>query len=208
MIGVRAAALCTLLLVAASFAQSVTAAGRAGDAAPALDRVKIAEPPRPIGDFELLDQDAQPFRPAMLRGRPALVFFGFTSCPDVCPTTLGQLRRVKASANPIVRELEVVLISVDGARDTPAVMKQYLAEILPGAIGLTGDPGVVRDIAARFSAVFFKGLPDDAAGSYMVEHSSQVYLLDSQGLLRATFYNAPPDTIELVATDILRGEGP
>ncbi len=82
------------------------------------------------------------------------------------------------------------MISVDGDRDTPAVMKAYLAPLSPDFIGLTGDTRSVRKIAANFSAVFFKGLPADNSGQYLVDHTSQVYLVDTQGRLRATFFDA------------------
>ena len=89
----------------------------------------------------------------------------------------------------------VVLISVDGERDTPELMKEYLAGYSESFIGLTGDPKSVRKIAAEFKAVFFKGLPYDNAGNYQVEHTSLVYLVDSQGRLRATFLDAPVESM-------------
>ena len=79
----------------------------------------------------------------------------------------------------------VVFVSVDGERDTPAVLKQYLAGYPDNFIGLTGDPKTVRKIAAGFKAVFFKGLPYDSAGNYQVEHTSMVYLVDPEGSIRA-----------------------
>ena len=162
-------------------------------AAPA--RVIEASPPRVITDFELTSQDGQPFRLSQLRGFPVLVFFGFAHCPDICPMTLGQLQAVVSSPDPAVNQARVVMISVDGDRDTPAALKRYLALVSPDFIGLTGNPRTVRDIAAQFSAVFFQGMPADAAGNYLVEHTSQVYLLDKQGRLHSTFFNAPADVI-------------
>jgi protein SCO1 len=93
---------------------------------------------------------------------------------------------------------------VDGERDTPAVMKAFLEPLGPGFLGLTGDPRIVRDIATDFSAVFFKGMPTDAAGGYDVEHTSQVYLVDREGRLRATFYNAPVGDMVAVTRGVLR----
>ena len=87
------------------------------------------------------------------------------------------------------------MISVDGERDTPEVMKKYLAGYSDSFIGLTGDPKAVRKIAADFKAVFFKGLPYDNAGNYQVEHTSLIYLVDSQGRLRATFLDAPVESM-------------
>jgi protein SCO1/2 len=89
----------------------------------------------------------------------------------------------------------VVLVSVDGERDTPEVMKQYLAAFPESFIGLTGDPKSVRKIAAEFKAVFFKGLPYDNAGNYQVEHTSLIYLVDPEGRLRASFLDAPVESM-------------
>ena len=159
----------------------------------ATGRVLDADPPRDIADFELTDQDGQPFRLSTLKGSPVLLFFGFTSCPDVCPLTLGQLQVIAGSHDKAVREVRIVMISVDGDRDKPADMKRYLLPISSVFIGLTGNPRRVRDIAGQFSAVFFKGMSRGSAGQYLVEHTSQVYLLDRQGRLRSTFFNATVD---------------
>jgi len=123
------------------------------------------------------------------------VFFGFSHCRDVCPLTLGQLQAIVSSRDSAVNQARVVMISVDGDRDTPAALKGYLAPVSPDFIGLTGTPRRVRDIAAQFSAVFFKGMPADGDGNYQVEHTAQVYLLDKQGRLHSTFFNAPADVI-------------
>ena len=169
------------------------------------ERTQIASPPVGIKDFELTNHDGRPFRFSDLQGHSALVFFGFTNCPNVCPPTLQLMRQVKRSLQEEDLRIEGVLVSVDGERDTPAAMKAFLAPFDPEFIGLTGDPRVVRDISAAFSAVFFKGMPTDSAGGYNVEHTSQVYLVDGSGRLRATFYNAPVSDMvavsRFVATD-------
>ncbi len=162
-------------------------------AAPA--RVLEASPPKVIPDFELTTQDGQSFRLSKLLGSPVLLFFGFTNCPDVCPMTLGQLQMIARSPDKVVRQARVVMISVDGDRDKPADLKRYLDSVSPDFIGLTGDPRKVRDIAAQFSAVFFKGAPTDRSGKYLVDHTSQVYLIDRQGRLRSTFFNATVDAM-------------
>ncbi len=161
----------------------------------APSRVLEATPPRAIPDFELTDQDGKAFRLSQLRGSPVLLFFGFANCPDVCPLTLGQLQVLASSPDKAVRQARVVMVSVDGDRDKPADLKRYLAPVSPDFVGLTGDPRRVRDIAAQFSAVFFKGAPTDRSGKYLVEHTSQVYLLDRQGRLRSTFFNATVDAM-------------
>jgi protein SCO1 len=161
----------------------------------AADPAAISQAPIAIEDFELIDQDGKAFRFSQLTGRPVLVFFGYTHCPDVCPTTLTKFRLLADSEEGKTERTAFVMISIDGERDSPAVMKDYLAQISPRCMGLTGDPRAGRRIAAQFSAVFFKGLSDKPGGPYLVEHTSQVYLVDRRGRLRAGFSDASVDTL-------------
>src|SRR5688572_26887419 len=170
----------------------------ASPASPAAQdpRIQVSTALQEIADFTLTDQDGRPMRFSELRGRNALVIFGLTHCPNICP---GAIFTMKSLADSIERSGEeppaVVLISIDGERDTPEVLKKYLAGYSQSFIGLTGDPKSVRRIAAGFKAVFFKGLPYDDSGNYQVEHTSQVYLVDSEGRLRATFFDAPVESM-------------
>ena len=173
-------------------------------AATDLERVQRAYPPRPIADFELIDQFGKPRKLSSFQGAPLLVFFGFANCPDVCPTALHQLQLLMKSKDKDVQRAKVVMISVDGARDTPAVLKSYLEPVSKQFIGLTGAPQQLRGIAAQFQAVFFKGAPTDKSGGYRIDHTSQVYLLDGSGRLRATFFNAPIETMRTVTAEISR----
>ncbi len=181
---------------------STCTAASAGTEASAPDRVATTVPPKPIDDFELTNQEGNAFRFSQLRGAPALVFFGFTHCPDVCPSTLAQLALLTNSANQRLLSTTVVMISVDGDRDSPTVMKAYLAQVSPRCMGLTGDPRAVRRIAAQFSSVFFKAFPDKPGDNYAVQHTSQVYLIDRQGRLRATFFDASIDAIRRTTTAV------
>jgi protein SCO1 len=167
-------------------------------------RVRWAAAPVPLPDFRLTDAEGRAFGLADLRGRPALLFFGFTNCRNVCPATIQVLRQVQRSLRGESSALVNVFVSVDGSRDTPAVMRAYLEPYSPDVIGLTGEPADVRVLADRLSAVFFKGMPTDAHGAYDVEHTSQVYLVDAQGRLRATFYAAGADAISAAAQKVLR----
>lgn len=161
-----------------------------------LGSASAAEPgPALLGDFRLTSHEGRAFRFAELRGAPVLVVFGFTHCPDVCPLTLRKLAAVLGSDDPAASDLRVALISVDGDRDTPAVLRDYLQDLGPGFVGLTGPPSTVAPIAARFEAVFFKGLPEDKAGNYLVQHSSRVYLVDRDGRLAATLPTASAPAI-------------
>jgi protein SCO1/2 len=160
-------------------------------------RTMLIDPPRAIREFALTDQDGKPVRLSELSGAPVLVFFGFAHCPSICPAALTQLRRLELNYGRDLGGTRIVVISVDGERDTPAMLSAWLKPISPTFIGLTGPTNAVHDIAAQFSAAFFKGVKQPW-GDYLVEHNSQVFLLDAQGRLRATFFDAPVDTMAQV----------
>jgi protein SCO1/2 len=172
------------------------------------ETIRIATTPLEIEDFTLTDQEGQAFHFNSLRGRTALVFFGFTHCPSICPAAMFKLKLLSDSLREGGGPLPaVVMISVDGDRDTPAVMKAYLEPLSDRFIGLTGDPKAVRKIAAGFSAVFFKGLPADNSGNYLVEHTSQIYLIDDQGRLHATFLEASVEAMaEVTRATVARAD--
>jgi len=137
------------------------------------------------GPFRLLDQDGRIRTDRDFRGRYMLVYFGYSFCPDVCPTTLavmqGALDRLGAKANRIVP----VFVSVDPARDSPAVLKAYLANFGPRFVGLTGSPRAVARIAREYHVYYSK--QPLAGGSYAVNHSSQIYLMDPGGRFVAVY---------------------
>ncbi len=168
---------------------------------PKFDRVMTMDTPRDIGDLPMTDQNGVPKRISDLAGAPTLVFFGFTNCPDICPTTLQQLALIKSSRAKELAGLRVAFISVDGERDTPAVMKDYLKRFPAEFVGLTAPAGQVRNLALRFSAPFFKDPPKD--GEYAVQHSSRLFALDKQGKLRAEIYDASPEAITGIARALL-----
>jgi protein SCO1/2 len=127
-----------------------------------------------VSEFELTDSSGRPFTRRDLAGAPTLVFFGFTHCPDVCPTTLLKLARVRRRA--AIAGLRVVFISVDPRRDTPSVLGAYVHAFDPQFQGLTGDPRTIAGLAANFGvAVNRVELP---GGDYTMDHSAVVFLLD------------------------------
>lgn len=178
-------------------------AGVASAAAPAPERTLLAEPPRAIADFQLTDQSGKTVRLADFHGAPLLVFFGFTHCSTACPTALHQLRELERQHRAELGKTRIVVISVDGERDSPAAMKAWLEPLSPKFTGLTGAPAKVRNIAAGFSAVFYK-VPGQKAGEYSFEHNSQIFLVDAKGRLRATFFNAPTATMAEVTRSVAR----
>ncbi|MEP7247964.1 MAG: SCO family protein [Gammaproteobacteria bacterium] len=174
--------------------------------AKAPERTMLAATPRPVSDFALTNQEGKPFRLSQLSGAPVLVFFGFSHCPSVCPAALTQLRLLETDHARELGATRIVIVSVDGERDTPARMAEWLAPISPKFIGVTGPTAQVHDIAAQFSAAFFKGSAQPS-GDYQVEHNAQVFLLDGQGRLRATFFDAPVETMAEVTQTIALASG-
>jgi protein SCO1/2 len=179
-------------------------ASAAAAAAPAPERTLLAEPPRAIADFQLTDQSGKAVKLADFRGAPVLMFFGFTHCSTACPAALHQLRQLERQHGAELGKTRIVIVSVDGERDTPAAMKTWLQPLSAKFIGLTGTPARVQNIAAQFSAAFYK-LPGASAGEYSMEHNSQIFLLDAQGRLRATFFNAPLATMAKVTSRVAAG---
>jgi protein SCO1/2 len=138
---------------------------------------------------------------ADFRGAPLLVFFGFTHCSTACPVALHQLRELERQHRAELGKTRIVIISIDGERDSPAAMKTWLEPLSAKFIGLTGAPVQVHNIAAGFSAVFYQ-VPGQKAGEYSFEHNSQIFLVDAQGRLRATFFNAPLATMAEVTRSV------
>jgi protein SCO1/2 len=177
-------------------------ANAAAMAAPAPERTLLAQPPRPINEFQLTDQSGKAVKLADFRGAPVLVFFGFTHCSTACPTALHQLRQLEREHRAELGKTRIVIISVDGERDTPEAMQAWLKPLSASFTGLTGKPARVHEIAADFSATFFKQ-PATVPGEYQVQHNSQIFLLDKQGRLHATFFNAPLTAMAEVTHSIL-----
>jgi protein SCO1/2 len=151
---------------------------------------------RTLSDFQLTDDAGKPFAFSELQGHPTLVFFGFTHCPDVCPATLLKLAQVqKTHALPGLR---VALVTVDPQRDTPDLLSNYVHAFDATFIGLTGDPAVIKNMAAEFGvAVARVDLP---GGDYTMDHSAVVFLLDDRAREVAVF--TPPFDARVMSQDL------
>ncbi len=148
------------------------------------------------GDFTLTNQDAQPFELASLRGKVVLVFFGYTMCPDACPTTLSKLSAAYARLTEEERaRVKALYISVDPERDTPKVMKEHLTYFGVDAVGLTGSPEDTAKVARQFGAHFERSSEPTAAG-YLMSHTVSMFGLDARGQTRLLIdYEANVDTV-------------
>lgn len=192
---VRSTWIWVLLAVFAAGA-GVWVAKRTSDQAPQLTSGTWLPQPRPLSEFELTSETGQPFTLDSLKGHPTLVFFGFTHCPDVCPTTLAKLSQVTKAAN--VPNLKVLLVSVDPERDTPEQLLRYVHAFNPSFGAVTGKPADIERVSKEFGVAVVK--VDLAGGDYTVDHSAVVFLLNRQGQRVALF--TPPFEIESVAADL------
>ena len=159
------------------FAAIVYFGGRATPIGPAIAGIG--------GPFHLEDQNGRPITDQDVKGRPFLVFFGYTHCPDVCPTTLFEISEVLKSLGPDADRTGALFITVDPERDTPAVLKDYLSSFDPHLRGLTGDPAAVT-AAMKAYRVYAKKIPLKD-GDYTMDHTAVVYLMGKDGRFVAPF---------------------
>lgn len=139
-------------------------------------------PPATIGgDFTLIDQDSTAFNLAALRGKVVLVFFGYSQCPDVCPTTLSKLSSVARRLGDQRTGMKVVYVSVDPERDTPAVLKADLQHFDLDAVGVTGTRAEIDRVVRMYGAKYEIVPTPESAARYTVSHSTTLYVLDKQG---------------------------
>ncbi len=173
---------------------------RARDAPPALDRATLFETPRPLPYLALVDHAGRAFDLERLRDRWTLLFFGFVSCPDICPTTLATLaeaRRMLADL-PADRLPQVVFASVDPKRDTPAALARYVAHFDPSFVGITSRRNSMDDLTRHLGVAVIVGT-QAADGSYSVDHTAAIFLIDPEARLAAVF--GTPHAAATIARD-------
>jgi protein SCO1/2 len=152
--------------------------------------------PRTVADFHLTDSVGRPFSARDLQGKPSLVFFGFTHCPDVCPTTLVKLAQVKKAV--AIKGLQVLFVTVDPQRDTPTAVGLYAHAFDPDFIGLTGDQKAIDDVTKAFAVAAVR--VDLPGGDYTMDHSAAVFLVNASGQIVAIF--TPPFDTRRLAQDL------
>ncbi|WP_430460694.1 SCO family protein [Thalassolituus sp. LLYu03] len=159
-------------------------------AAPALpEGVVLFTEPLPVHPFEFTDQHGQAVTSTGLQGRNLLVFFGYTFCPDICPTTLMDLSRTwKQLPDPVRAQYQVVLVSIDPQRDTPEALAPYVGYFNPEFLALTGNPLALARLAADLNAVYQK--VDRGESAYLMDHSANLAIVDKDGRYKG--YIAPP----------------
>ena len=145
----------------------------------------VAAPAAIGGPFQLTDQAGQTVTDQNLKGRPTLIFFGFTHCPDICPTSLFEISEVLRAMGKDADRVNAWFVSVDPERDTAAAMKDYLASFNPHLKGLTGNPEAIAKVISAYR-VYARKVPLKD-GDYTMDHTALVYLMDKDGRFVAPF---------------------
>lgn len=161
-----------------------------------------ADPPlagaRIGGPFTLTDQDGRTVTDRDLAGRYRIVYFGYTFCPDVCPTDVQNiaagLRLLEQDDAALAQRIVPVFVTIDPARDTPAVLKRFVAAFHPRLVGLTGSADAIARVAKEYGIYFARGAGN--ADGYLMDHSRQIYLFDPDGKPLALLPEGPPEAIE------------
>ena len=162
------------------------------------------DPPVPAADFSLNDAEGQPFRLSEQRGKITLIFFGYTTCPDVCPATLSEMKQVRQRLGADADRVSFVFVTVDPERDTPERMGQYVTTFDPAIRGLTGSEAELEPVWKTFGVYRAKQEVNSAVG-YLVDHTSRVYLVDQQGNLAVTYaFGTPIDDLVLDLRHLLK----
>lgn len=150
----------------------------------------------PFGrDFRLTDHNGQTRTLADFRGKVVAVFFGYTHCPDVCPTTLSDFAAALRQLGPLAGRVQVIFVTVDPARDTPELLRQFVPAFHPGFLGMYTDAASLGRLASEFKVVYQKSSVK-AADDYLIDHSAGTYVYDAKGNLRLLMpYGSSPDAI-------------
>jgi protein SCO1/2 len=172
--------------------------------APAAGGVQIAQGVALGGPFTLVDQTGKTVTERDFAGRPLLIYFGFTYCPDVCPTELGTIAAALDAMGPAGEQVTPIFISIDPERDTPEAMADYVSRFHPRMVGLTGSAEQVAQAARAYRVYYAKVQPRDST-SYLMDHSSFIYFVGSDGRVRSLFRpNSTPEAIAAAVSAQLR----
>ncbi|MSQ92626.1 MAG: SCO family protein [Gammaproteobacteria bacterium] len=165
-----------------------------------LEQATMLDVARPLSQLELVDQAGRAFQRDSLRGRWTLMFFGFTNCPDVCPTTLTALAEIRRKLKdlPAGDLPAVVFVSVDPERDTTEALGRYVAHFDPQFLGVTGLPGAIEALTHDLGVAVSMG-PVSQEGNYTVDHSAAIFLIDPSAAFTAVF--GGPHLADVIARD-------
>lgn len=163
----------------------------------------VVQSPEPAFDFELQSVDG-PVRLRDFRGKVVLLFFGYTHCPDVCPTTLAKLAKVMEYLGKDAQRVQVIMVSVDPERDTPEVVNEYATHFHPTFIGLTGTPDQIAEVATKYG-IYYKKHAGTPKSGYLVDHTASIILINPKGYIKVYYPSIVPENdayLKAMADDI------
>jgi protein SCO1/2 len=159
-------------------------------------RGTVFNPALPAPEIELTQGNGSSFRLSEMRGQVVLLYFGYTFCPDVCPTTLSDLRRVRADLGEDASRVQVLFVTVDPERDTVEKVDEYVSLFDPNFIGLSGSMGELQEVWDEYGIYREETEFPNSASGYLVNHTARVYLIDPDGNLHLSYsYGTPPEDI-------------
>lgn len=185
------------LMILAAAAAGYMVARRLQDDSPALTAGTRLPAPRPVAEFSLQDHHGANFGSAQLKGKPSLVFFGFTHCPDVCPTTLALMAQL--AREPRLSNLRLLFVTVDPHRDDTATLASYVQAFGPTLTGLRGEDAQLEPLLHSLGAA--RSVQQLAGGDYAVDHSAALFFVDAQGRFAAVF--TPPLSFPALRDDLI-----
>jgi protein SCO1/2 len=151
-----------------------------GPAAPSF-RGTVLDPAQTVEDFTLTDQQGRTFRLSDQQGQVVVLFFGYTFCPDVCPTTLATWKKVHAALGEDVDQVRFVFVTVDPERDTPERLGEHVERFNPDFVGLTGPVEALEAVYQTFGVFYEKETASESAAGYLVSHTASAFVLDTEG---------------------------
>jgi protein SCO1/2 len=161
------------------------------------------------GPFSLINQDGKPVSDSDFRGKYLLVYFGYTFCPDMCPTGLSSIAHSLDDLGADASKVQPLFITIDPKRDTPAVLKNYVQSFNPAIQGLSGPDDQIAAVAKEYQVYYSREDMDDDSGEYMMDHSSLIYLMDPAGKYIASFpEDVAPPTLTKALRDAFAGVSP
>ncbi|MFL0811264.1 MAG: SCO family protein [Agarilytica sp.] len=188
---------CVIALFMAMFLHKITSPRVLSKEELLVNRAIVFDPPRIIEPFELLDQYGNGFDLERLKGKWSLIYFGFTHCPDICPTSLSQLNKVlDVLDQDVAEQTQVILVSLDPARDTPEQMRSYLDYFSPSFVGVTGDFLEILSFTRNVNVAFNKVVLDD---DYTIDHTGHLVLINPNGHYHG-FFKPPFELAKLKVT--------
>jgi protein SCO1 len=147
----------------------------------------VLDPPQPAPEFALRSADGSEFRLSGQRGQVVVMAFGYTFCPDVCPTTLAEFAQIKGRLGSAEKQVQFVFITVDPERDSPDRLRTYTGVFDRGFLGLTGTPGQLEAVRKAYGVTAHKRVVAGTSAAYLIDHSALIYVVDREGRLRLVF---------------------